>query len=281
MLAKLKRFLRVKAPDTDNTPPVSASLSATPPPRIDVGLHDMRVGGWLNAETGELLEGFKISADDTVIDIGCGTGGYTLFCGRQGAEIYIADIDPNNVDAAATRLQETKARAIHKLVTDANPIPLPDATVTRVIAMEVMEHVDSPYDFLAELARVGKPGALFLISVPAAVSENAQRGIAPDSIFQKPNHIHVFESEVFEQLVTDAGLVIERRLNYGFYRTVWWFLYLAAQHPHMRAPWPPVIQQWDETWKILLSLPQGADIKRALDEAMPKSQVIIARKPTP
>ena len=47
-----------------------------------------------------------------LLDIGCGTGGYTLFCGRQGAEIYIADIDPSNVDAAATRLQETKARAL-------------------------------------------------------------------------------------------------------------------------------------------------------------------------
>ncbi|WP_215199644.1 methyltransferase domain-containing protein, partial [Escherichia coli] len=41
------------------------------------------------------------------------------------------------------------------LVSDCDPLPLADATATRVVSTEVIEHVDDPRQFLAELVRVG------------------------------------------------------------------------------------------------------------------------------
>lgn len=282
MLHRLRRFLNMQEgqevvvqSDGKSEPAVVEAA----PVILPVGLVDMSLSGWFRNEAGELIEGFPIREEDSVLDIGCGDGGFTLFAGRQGAEIFVADINQSSVDTAVARVRETRARAVHPLVTDANPIPLENERVSRVIAMEVLEHVDDPARFLKELVRVAKPGSLFLLTVPDPHGEKAQLGIAPDNYFQKPNHIHIFERDEFEALVREAGLEVERRLGYGFYRTLWWFFYWASGQPSLSEPWHPLLEQWDRTWSELLSLPQGAKVKEALDQVMPKSQVIIARKP--
>lgn len=269
------RSIKNLFPTTAARPPSGFEL---PPLPKEIGLVDMALSGWLNNETGELIEGFFIRGSDRVLDVGCGDGGFTLFCGRQGAEIFVADINPENVAQASLRLRETAARAVHPLVTDANPIPVQDEQMDKVIAMEVMEHVDDPLTFLKELFRVGKPGAQYLISVPAAISEQVQIGIAKSSYFQKPNHIHIFEQEQFISLVEEAGLRVEKVINYGFYRTLWWLFFWASNQPTISSPWHPLLESWDQTWRILLALPDGDKIKKKLDEVLPKSQVILARK---
>lgn len=54
---------------------------------------------------------------------------------------------------------------------------------------------------MAELVRVGQPGAQYLLTVPDPVAETVQKNLAPDSYFQKPNHIRIFQRDEFEQLV--------------------------------------------------------------------------------
>jgi hypothetical protein len=39
------------------------------------------------------------------------------------------------------------------------------------------------------------------------------------------------------------------------------------------------MESWAKTWQDLLAQPDGLAIKQMLDQFMPKSQVIIARKP--
>jgi hypothetical protein len=41
----------------------------------------------------------------------------------------------------------------------------------------------------------------------------------------------------------------------------------------------PVLDNWARTWAALLDTPHGLKVKRVLDDFMPKSQIIIARKP--
>lgn len=241
-------------------------------------LTDTYLSGWFRHETGELFEGFMINPEDSILDIGCGDGPFAHFCAERGAEVIFADIDAAKVAAVSEMLKNSKARAMLPLVTDAKPIPLADNRVSKVIAMEVLEHVEDPRDFMRELVRVAKPGCLFLLTVPDPVGENVQRALAPPSYFEPPNHIRVFERADFERLVVDAGLVIERRTSYGFYWSLWWFFFWACKQD-LSPPWHPLLQSWTKTWNLLLSTPDGPRIKRALDDAMPKSQAIIARKP--
>lgn len=239
---------------------------------------DAHLSGWFHHESGELFEGFRIDAADSVLDIGCGDGPFAQFCASRGAEVIFADIDAEKVSAVETMLKGSNARSMLPLVTDAAPIPLEDGRVNKVIAMEVLEHVADPAAFMAELVRVAKPGSLFLLTVPDPLGESVQKQLAPAVYFEHPNHIRVFQRDEFERLVVDAGLVIERRAAYGFYWSLWWFFFWACKQD-LSPPWHPLLKNWTHTWNTLLSLPDGPRIKKALDEAMPKSQAIIARKP--
>ncbi|UVE17946.1 methyltransferase domain-containing protein [Pseudomonas sp. LS44] len=250
----------------------------TAPVAADFTFEDATLSGWFRHDSGELLEGFPIHPDDHVIDVGCGDGVFINFCASLGAEVTFADIDAEKIAAVTERLQNSKARAVHPLVSDANPLPLAAGYADKVIAMEVMEHVDAPADFLRELVRIGKPGALYLLSVPDAVSEGVQQQLAPSAHFQKPNHINIFARDEFEKLVTDAGLIIERRAYYGFYWSVWWAFFWTCNQD-LSPPWHPLLENWARTWEALLTTRDGPRIKQALDQVMPKSQAIIARKP--
>ncbi|TLL10335.1 methyltransferase domain-containing protein, partial [Pseudomonas aeruginosa] len=63
----------------------------------------------------------------------------------------IADIDAEKIARTRERLADTPARELECLVSDCDPLPLADATATRVVSTEVIEHVDDPRQFLAEL----------------------------------------------------------------------------------------------------------------------------------
>ncbi|SEC04685.1 Methyltransferase domain-containing protein [Rhizobiales bacterium GAS191] len=245
---------------------------------VDVGLRDAVLSGWYQAQTGELFQGLAISAADTVLDVGCGDGGSAHFCASRGASMIVTDVDATKVEATKRLLASIPAREIRAMVSDSNPLPLEDGAASVVISTEVLEHVDDPAQFLSELVRVGRSGARYLLTVPDPVCEALQKHLAHPSYFAKPNHVRVIQREEFAELVRAAGLVIERRASYGFYWSLWWLMFWTTRVDFIGAR-HPVLDNWARTWSALLDTPQGATVKRVLDSFMPKSQVILARKP--
>lgn len=279
MLTTLKRML-TDSKTTPAEPSVVASSPQAAPSKTeaDFTLLDASLSGWFQIGTGELLTGFKVEPEDHVLDVGCGDGSFIHFCANRGAEVTFVDIDAERVRQTQQLLRDTPARGIHGLISDASPLPLPDNHVDKVVAMEVMEHVDQPAEFLAELVRVGKPGAQYLLSVPHITSETVQQHLAPAVYFEKPNHINIFSEDDFARLVRESGLIIEKQTNYGFFWSMFWAFFWTCNQD-LNDPWHPLLQQWGRTWETLLAMPDGPRIKHALDQAMPKSQAIIARKP--
>ena len=273
--------------------PAPASAAVALPGNIDsrdCGLVDAVQSGWFLNASDELFSGFAIRAEDVVLDVGCGAGGATLFCANRGAHVVFSDVVAEKIEALRDKLTQTPARAAEGLVSDSNPLPLADAYVTRVIALEVLEHVEDPAAMLGELVRVGRPGALYLLAVPDPVGEHIQESCAPAHYFERPNHIHIFEREAFGRLVEDAGLVIERRSSYGFYWSLWMLIYWAQlnasgeqrsgeTHDVVHPPYTPLLDDWAHLWHRLIQMPEFSPIKQQLDRLMPKSQVIVARKP--
>lgn len=256
----------------------------------NVGLTDAVKAGWYQNDTGELFRGFQVTADDIVLDVGCGAGGASLFCARHGAQVIYCDIDPGNIEKLDRSMGEISARQPRGIVTDCNPLPLDDSTATRIVAMEMLEHVEDPTAILKELARIGKPGALYLISVPDATAERLQIPIAPPAYFSRPNHIHIFEPDELAAHISAAGLEIIERDSYGFFWNLWvcmyWVFEKAAQNePDVisqdctQPPYYPLLDAWTALWGRLISLPEAEPLRHALDNALPKSQIFIARKP--
>lgn len=281
----IRRLLARLWPAPLPAPVAVASVS----PR-DVGLHDAILDGWFLNDTGELLKGFAISADDTLLDVGCGEGVATLFAVRQGASVIFTDSEHDKVRDLARQVDAQSDKANLGLVSNSLPLPLADGCASKVVCMEVLEHIDQPEPFMAELARMGRPGALYLLSVPAPVGEHLQKGIAPASYYQSPNHVQIFTPERFAAMVEDAGLVIEHRQATGFFWVMGMIFFWASERAagrdlggavrdRIQAPYPPLMESWAKTWQDLLAQPNGLAIKQMLDQFMPKSQVIIARKP--
>jgi SAM-dependent methyltransferase len=289
MRAKLKSLLiRARIIPPDATPPAvtatnaAPAVAAHPKANVDsfnVGLREACLEGWFDNDTRTIFPGINVSASDVVLDLGCGDGGIVSFCARAGADIIVADIDAGKVESTRQRLSTLPAKSVRTLVTNAAPLQLDDNTASRVICTEVLEHVDNPAGVVAELVRVGRPGAQYLISVPDASAELVQKPVAAESYYQKPNHIHIFQRDEFRALLENAGLVIESHSMSSFYWAVWWSFFWLCGQRDFRGPAHPLLASWAQTWDLLMDMPNGLTLKRELDKQLAKAQIIVARKP--
>ena len=240
---------------------------------------DAEQSGWYLEETGQLCDGFVINADDVVVDVGTGTGGMAMFAARQGAEVVATDIDEQAIERLNNLAKGKFEGPLRAVVSDTNPLPIADGFATKVICSEVLEHVPDPAHFVNELARIGGPGAEYLITVPDPVAENIQRSVAPPVYWAPPNHVRIFQRDEFQNLIKSVGLDISHLGRSSFYWSVWWILFWSAKHD-LSEPEGPLLRSWSKTWYTLISDPETAHVRDALNEFMPKSQVIVAKNTT-
>lgn len=251
------------------------------PTAPNVGLVDRMREGWFNRKTGELVQGVHVRSSHTVIDVGCGDGGIIGFCAGQSAEVLFIDSDENRLVATEERIRVSPARAYRAILSDCNPIPLEDATGDLVICTEVLEHVPDPALLLGELVRVAKPGARLLVTVPDARSEQLLAATAPPEYFQAPNHIHIFSAEDFRDLILNAGLQVEKQQSLGcfwsMYLTLSWLTDPPGDGTNIDNP-NPIPDHWTRLWQEVQRHPQGDRVQAALNELLPRTQSIVARK---
>lgn len=250
------------------------------------GLQDAALSGWYT--DGELFRGMPIGPQDVVVDVGCGEGGNLIFCASLGAEVIGVDIDAETLGKAEEALAAVNPRAMRFAVAPAETVPVADGEATRVICTEVLEHVEDPMVVMRELYRIGAPGALYLIAVPDELQEHMQEQVAADSYFSAPNHIRIVGREQLPAWAEEVGLEVVSQSGYGFFWSVWWaMLWGSGLEEGMDRPWlvnidevdHPALLHWTAAWAELIKTPEGQRIKAGLDRFLPKSQVLIARKP--
>lgn len=225
--------------------------------------------------------GFEVGADDVLVDVGCGDGTVCAFASQAGAEVVGIDVDPESLRAAEAAMHGVGARQWRGVLSDCDPIPLPDASATVVVATEVLEHVESPERLAAELARIGRPGARYLVSVPDPASEAVLQTVAPEWYWRPPYHRRVFARGQLEGLLSSNGLEVVGRYSTGFYWSLWWAFRMALD-AERGAPPPddaPLLHHWNRTWEELSKTWAGERIVEGFSRVLPKSQVVIARKP--
>ncbi len=104
------------------------------------------------------LRSFGVGAAERVVDLGCGTG-VLLGCllGHLGADgrVHAVDFAPRMI--ARARKKHPDGR-VEFLVADAGAIPVPDASVDRVVCFSAWPHFPDPDAVIRELRRILKPG---------------------------------------------------------------------------------------------------------------------------
>jgi SAM-dependent methyltransferase len=162
---------------------------------------------YLTRHLGLLLEAADLFRGARVLEVGCGTGWLSIALAQMGCEAIGVDISP-----AALRLADglKAARGVGQpgLVEfkayDGQTLPLPDASVDRIVCFDAFHHVRDQGATLKEFARVLRNGgrAAFLEPGP-------NHSKTPMSQAEMANH-QVIENDVSMEEVTrhalDAGL---------------------------------------------------------------------------
>ncbi len=102
-----------------------------------------------------------------VLDIGCGSGGITLFLAReyQPAGIVGFDVEQPVVDLATKRAMEQGLADRASFVRGApGPLPFPDQSFDVVFSKDALIHVANKETLFADIYRVLKPGGRFAAS---------------------------------------------------------------------------------------------------------------------
>jgi 2-polyprenyl-6-hydroxyphenyl methylase / 3-demethylubiquinone-9 3-methyltransferase len=95
-----------------------------------------------------------------IIDIGCGGGLVTEPMARLGADVTGADADPVAIDVARGHAAQSELD-----ITYVNaPAEEIENTFDVVLALEIIEHVNAPAQFMQNCARLCKTGGLVIVS---------------------------------------------------------------------------------------------------------------------
>lgn len=99
----------------------------------------------------------------SVLDIGTGGGLVAEPLARMGAHVTAIDADAQNIEAARAHAN-AQGFTIDYRVGDLDAVEGLQGTFDLVLALEVIEHVLEPQAFVAELARLVRPGGLLIMS---------------------------------------------------------------------------------------------------------------------
>lgn len=94
----------------------------------------------------------------TVLDVGAGTGDLSFAAASRGAQVVAIDLSAGMLAVLARRATEGQPPRIQPLVGNAEHLPLPDASVDRVITGFTVRNVGVLGAAFAEFARVLRPG---------------------------------------------------------------------------------------------------------------------------
>lgn len=129
------------------------------------------------------------------MDIGCGDGVLLHKASRLGLQIVGLDIEMSGLRLAAHELNLKQTPYAGLVCANCCSLPWPSASLDFLLSTEVIEHLEKPGDFLAEVRRVLKQGGVFVCSTPHRFP--GTNGV------RDPFHIHEFDVQEFRELLSE------------------------------------------------------------------------------
>jgi len=133
-----------------------------------------------------------------MVDCACGAGiGSNIFASHGSAMVEGIDSSPDAILAAQQAYQLPNLRFS---VADATALPMADNSADVFVSLETIEHLENDNNFIAEAARVLKPGGMLICSTPNREVTNP--GLPPTGKPWNPYHVREYTlAELTEKLL--------------------------------------------------------------------------------
>ncbi len=137
-----------------------------------------------------------LDAGASVLEIGFGEGYGTCLLAEKAGTVQAIDVDRKVVDYGNHRHSTANCRFQHY---DGCTIPFPGAHFDTVVTLQVIEHVGDDAGFVAEAARVLKPGGTLWLTTP-----NRTHRIPPGGKIWNPFHLREYYPHELESVLAQA-----------------------------------------------------------------------------
>ena len=153
-----------------------------------------------------------------LLDVGCGSGDFMLGMRERGWQVYGLDISPEAVNLARRSGQEVFLGQLLEAPFDRHSFDL-------VTMWDVLEHLHDPAAYLAQVARLLKPGGRFVVTLPNPRSVDFRLFGPVWTGLDVPRHLYVFGRAALMALFHQAGLKVSAaRCIIGGQRVSTWSL---------------------------------------------------------
>lgn len=172
----------------------------------------------LKVEIIRLLKSHAMGAK-SLLDVGCWTGEASL-CYAQ--TIGATEISGVEIFDHAALGAEAKGIHVHRMNLETEPLPIANETLDVIVCNQVFEHLKNIFSPMDEIARVLKPGGVFIVSVPNLSSFHNRimllLGLQPSSIRIWGPHVRGYAMREFTRfLVSGGAFEVSKITGVGFY----------------------------------------------------------------
>lgn len=157
-----------------------------------------------------LLREAAVQGGERVLDLGCGPGHTALALAARGCEVVGLDLAAPMLDHARRLAAERGLQSVRFERGDVEALPHPRGAFDRVTSRFSAHHYPEPQAALREVARVLRPGGLFLLSDTVAPEDPTQ-----DTFFnavellRDPSHVRNHSPSQWIAMAAGAGLALE------------------------------------------------------------------------
>jgi len=160
-----------------------------------------------------ILPSMSLSGSDTVIDLGSGTGYFSLPMSRLVRRVVALDLEPKMVRHLGGRVRKEGAENTEPVQADAVALPIASAAADHVLAAFIYHEVQDPALLLKECARVLVPsGRLTVIDFQkreTAFGPPLRDRVAPEEVVEAARGFFTVvgrvDDEVYYQIELDKA----------------------------------------------------------------------------
>ncbi len=111
----------------------------------------------------KIINEIPLAGDETVADMGAGSGYFTIPLARRVKKVYAVDVEEKMLQYLDERIREEGVDHIEKILSPLEKTPFPDESMDLLFCSHVLHEVEDLNEGLAELKRITKKGGLIAI----------------------------------------------------------------------------------------------------------------------